>query len=194
LVWNVWSAIPHVTARSLFQTGLNLRGFRDRRVWYRAATALPMRQSIVNDNGIMTDQRTASKKKKKRKNKKNSKTSKKKKTSAAACLGLRATARLPLFAGGRIRLESRPNASIQAELSAENITGSGKKNMSQKPWFLVRPIMTKTAKIAGLNMGYDRVITRPHRCPIVVALFWYIAGRTSGSGRERDGTIPRRGS
>ncbi|MEM7520963.1 MAG: FAD-dependent oxidoreductase [Pseudomonadota bacterium] len=60
--------------------------------------------------------------------------------------------------GGRIRLESVPHAIEQAECVAENIMGAGK-DYQAKPWFWSDQYDVKL-QIAGLNIGYDHVVTR----------------------------------
>ena len=57
------------------------------------------------------------------------------------------------YRGGRIRLESVPNAIDQAEVVAENILGAGKEYIA-KPWFWSDQYDVKL-QIAGLNAGYD---------------------------------------
>ncbi|SFE32847.1 NAD(P)/FAD-dependent oxidoreductase [Roseivivax sediminis] len=61
-------------------------------------------------------------------------------------------------AGGRIRLESVGNAIDQAERVADNILGANTPYIP-KPWFWSDQYDTKL-QIAGLNSGYDRVVTR----------------------------------
>jgi 3-phenylpropionate/trans-cinnamate dioxygenase ferredoxin reductase subunit len=73
----------------------------------------------------------------------------------------------------RIRLESVPNAIDQAEVVAENIMGAAKDYVA-KPWFWSDQYDVKL-QIAGLNTGYDRVVTR--RTGDAVS-FWYFAGST----------------
>jgi 3-phenylpropionate/trans-cinnamate dioxygenase ferredoxin reductase subunit len=73
----------------------------------------------------------------------------------------------------RIRLESVPNAIDQAEAVAENIMGAAKDYVA-KPWFWSDQYDVKL-QIAGLNTGYDRVVTR-HTGDAVS--FWYYAGAT----------------
>ena len=73
----------------------------------------------------------------------------------------------------RIRLESVPNAIDQAEVVAENIMGAVKDYVA-KPWFWSEQYDVKL-QIAGLNTGYDRVVTR--RTGDAVS-FWYYAGAT----------------
>ena len=75
--------------------------------------------------------------------------------------------------GGRIRLESVPTAIDQAEVVAENILGAGKEYIA-KPWFWSDQYDVKL-QIAGLNAGYDRVVTRLGEGS---ASFWYYLGET----------------
>ena len=70
-----------------------------------------------------------------------------------------------------IRLESVPNAIDQAEVVAENIMGAAKDYVA-KPWFWSDQYDVKL-QIAGLNTGYDRVVTR--RTGDAVS-FWYYSG------------------
>jgi len=74
---------------------------------------------------------------------------------------------------GRIRLESVPNAIDQAEVVAENILGAGKEYIAT-PWFWSDQYDVKL-QIAGLNAGYDRVVTRRGAGS---ASFWYYRGET----------------
>lgn len=73
---------------------------------------------------------------------------------------------------GRLRLESVGNAIDQAECVAENILGAGKAYVA-KPWFWSDQYDCKL-QIAGLNTGYDRIITR--RGDSGAVSFWYFAG------------------
>tara|TARA_R100000935_G_scaffold2188_1_gene6333 strand:- start:1157 stop:2365 length:1209 start_codon:yes stop_codon:yes gene_type:complete len=116
-----------------------------------AATALADAAGIVNDNGIMTDTHG--------------------RTSAPHVWAAGDCASFP-YRGGRIRLESVPNAIDQAELVAENIMGADKEYVA-KPWFWSDQYDVKL-QIAGLNMGYDRVITR--RTDADSVAFWYYRG------------------
>ncbi|UOA13539.1 MULTISPECIES: NAD(P)/FAD-dependent oxidoreductase [Sulfitobacter] len=77
------------------------------------------------------------------------------------------------YRGGRIRLESVPNAIDQAEVVAENILGAGKDYIA-KPWFWSDQYDVKL-QIAGLNAGYDRVVSRLGDGS---ASFWYYLGDT----------------
>ena len=74
--------------------------------------------------------------------------------------------------GGRIRLESVPNAIDMAECVAENIMGAEKTYVPQ-PWFWSDQYDVKL-QIAGLNTGYDRVVARAGDKP-GAASFWYFA-------------------
>lgn len=76
------------------------------------------------------------------------------------------------YRGGRIRLESVPNAIDQAEVVAQNIMGA-EKDYVATPWFWSDQYDVKL-QIAGLNTGYDRVITR--RTDADSVAFWYYRG------------------
>lgn len=76
------------------------------------------------------------------------------------------------YQGSRIRLESVPNAIDQAELVAGNILGAGKPYVA-KPWFWSDQYDVKL-QIAGLNAGFDRVITRAGAGQSMS--FWYYRG------------------
>ncbi len=73
---------------------------------------------------------------------------------------------------GRMRLESVPNAIDMAECVADNIMGAGKAYVPQ-PWFWSDQYDVKL-QIAGLNVGYDRIISRPGSSA-GSASFWYYA-------------------
>ncbi len=73
---------------------------------------------------------------------------------------------------GRIRLESVGNAIDQAECVAENMLGVARDYVA-KPWFWSDQYDTKL-QIAGLNTGYDRIVTR-HGDEGAIS-FWYYAG------------------
>jgi len=77
------------------------------------------------------------------------------------------------YRGGRIRLESVPNAIEQAEIIALNILGEDKEYVA-KPWFWSDQYDVKL-QIAGLNTGYDDVITRKGDKEGSVS-FWYFKG------------------
>jgi 3-phenylpropionate/trans-cinnamate dioxygenase ferredoxin reductase subunit len=74
--------------------------------------------------------------------------------------------------GGRLRLESVGNAIDQAEVVAENIIG-GSVAYDAKPWFWSDQYQAKL-QIAGLNTGYDRIVTRHGEGGAVS--FWYYRG------------------
>ncbi|WP_370399860.1 NAD(P)/FAD-dependent oxidoreductase [Sulfitobacter sp. JB4-11] len=78
------------------------------------------------------------------------------------------------YRGGRIRLESVPHAIDQAECVADNIMGAGQEYVA-KPWFWSDQYDVKL-QIAGLNTGYDRVVTRKVDADSVG--FWYYRGDT----------------
>ena len=80
-----------------------------------------------------------------------------------------------LFKGNRIRLESVQNAIDQAEVVAENMLGA-EKEYRPSPWFWSDQYDVKL-QIAGLNTGYDRVVTRPGDKPGVQS-HWYYQGDT----------------
>lgn len=75
------------------------------------------------------------------------------------------------YRDGRIRLESVPNAIDQAEVVAENLLGAAKP-YEAKPWFWSDQYDVKL-QIAGLNTGYDRVVTRDSGD---AKSFWYYRG------------------
>ncbi|MBL9046267.1 MAG: FAD-dependent oxidoreductase [Tabrizicola sp.] len=74
--------------------------------------------------------------------------------------------------GGRIRLESVGNAIDQAEAVAANMLGAGQPYVA-KPWFWSDQFDLKL-QIAGLNTGYDHIVTRKGEGEAVS--FWYYAG------------------
>ena len=74
--------------------------------------------------------------------------------------------------GGRLRLESVPNAIDQAECVAGNLMGAGV-DYVPKPWFWSDQYDVKL-QIAGLNKGYDRIVTRKGEGQSVS--FWYFRG------------------
>ncbi|WIY27109.1 NAD(P)/FAD-dependent oxidoreductase [Parasedimentitalea psychrophila] len=73
------------------------------------------------------------------------------------------------YQGGRIRLESVPNAIDQSEIVAQNIMGA-EKAYTAKPWFWSDQYDVKL-QIAGLNTGYSQVVTRAGAGASVS--FWY---------------------
>ena len=72
----------------------------------------------------------------------------------------------------RIRLESVPNAIDQAEVVAENMLGAEKTYVAT-PWFWSDQYDVKL-QIAGLNSGYDNVVTRQGEGATIS--FWYYTG------------------
>ncbi|SPF75081.1 Ferredoxin--NAD(P)(+) reductase fdr [Aliiroseovarius pelagivivens] len=79
------------------------------------------------------------------------------------------------YRGERIRLESVPNAIDQAEIVARNMQGEGVEYIA-KPWFWSDQYDVKL-QIAGLNTGYDNIVTRPGDKEGSVS-FWYYQGDT----------------
>jgi 3-phenylpropionate/trans-cinnamate dioxygenase ferredoxin reductase subunit len=75
------------------------------------------------------------------------------------------------YRGGRLRLESVPNAIDMAGCVAGNILGRGAAYVP-KPWFWSDQYDVKL-QIAGLNAGYDRVVTRAAGGAYSV---WYFRG------------------
>jgi 3-phenylpropionate/trans-cinnamate dioxygenase ferredoxin reductase component len=75
---------------------------------------------------------------------------------------------------GRLRLESVGNAIHQADTVADNIMGDGTPYVAE-PWFWSDQYDCKL-QIAGLNTGYDRIMTRGPEGDAVS--FWYFAGNT----------------
>lgn len=72
------------------------------------------------------------------------------------------------YQGGRIRLESVPNAIEQAEATAAAMLGE-KTPYIAKPWFWSDQYDIKL-QIAGLNTGYNRIVTRKVDA---ATSFWY---------------------
>lgn len=77
------------------------------------------------------------------------------------------------YRGRRIRLESVPNAIDQAECVAANMLGA-EQDYEAQPWFWSDQYDVKL-QIAGLNNGYEHVITRPGEREGAVS-FWYYGG------------------
>lgn len=75
------------------------------------------------------------------------------------------------YRGDRIRLESVPNAIDQSEVVARNILGASEGYVA-KPWFWSDQYDVKL-QIAGLNTGYDRVVSRRDGDAVS---FWYFKG------------------
>jgi 3-phenylpropionate/trans-cinnamate dioxygenase ferredoxin reductase component len=75
------------------------------------------------------------------------------------------------YHGGRLRLESVGNAIDQAEAVAENMLGA-MTPYHARPWFWSDQYDVKL-QIAGLNSGYDRIVTRGGSKGVS---FWYYRG------------------
>jgi len=73
--------------------------------------------------------------------------------------------------GGRLRLESVPNAIDMGECLAGNIMGRAQDYVPQ-PWFWSDQYDVKL-QIAGLSTGYDRIVTRDSGA---AKSFWYYRG------------------
>ena len=73
--------------------------------------------------------------------------------------------------GGRLRLESVPNAIDMGECVAGNIMGRAQDYVPQ-PWFWSDQYDVKL-QIAGLSTGYDRIVTRDGGAAVS---FWYYRG------------------
>ncbi|WP_435257602.1 NAD(P)/FAD-dependent oxidoreductase [Thioclava sp. FR2] len=116
-------------------------------------TGIAEAAGIALDNGIATDAKG--------------------RTSAANVWSAGDCASFP-WKGGRLRLEAVGNAIDQAEVVAENIMGAGKDYIAA-PWFWSDQYDCKL-QIAGLNTGYDRIITRKGEGEAVS--FWYYHGNT----------------
>ena len=71
---------------------------------------------------------------------------------------------------GRLRLESVGNAIDMAEVVAANMLGADQPYLA-KPWFWSDQFDLKL-QIAGLNTGYDRIVTRTEGG----TSFWYFRG------------------
>ena len=121
-------------------------------VGIRPATALAETAGIEIENGIRVDAQG--------------------RTSTAHVWAAGDCASFP-YRGGRIRLESVPNAIDQAECVAENIMGAGKEYVA-RPWFWSDQYDVKL-QITGLNTGYDRVIRRAG-AKEGTGSHWYYAG------------------
>lgn len=76
------------------------------------------------------------------------------------------------YGGGRIRLESVPNAIEMAELVAQNMLGAALE-YGPKIWFWSDQYDIKL-QIAGLNTGYDQIVTRKGATPQSCS-HWYFA-------------------
>jgi len=92
-------------------------------------------------------------------------------TSAASVWAAGDCASFP-YKDARIRLESVPNAIDQAEIVAQNMLGAEKTYVAT-PWFWSDQYDVKL-QIAGLNSGYDTVVTRQGAGGTMS--FWYYTG------------------
>ncbi|WP_432450355.1 NAD(P)/FAD-dependent oxidoreductase [Aliiroseovarius marinus] len=117
-------------------------------------TALAESAGLVLDNGIKTDAQG--------------------RTSDPAIWAAGDCASFP-YRGTRIRLESVPNAIDQAEVVARNMLGESVDYVA-KPWFWSDQYDVKL-QIAGLNSGYDNIVTRPGDNAGSVS-YWYYQGDT----------------
>ena len=79
------------------------------------------------------------------------------------------------YRGRRVRLESVPNAIHQSEIAAENLLGEPQP-YEAKPWFWSDQYDVKL-QIGGLNVGYERTVTRPGRREGSQSV-WYYRGDT----------------
>lgn len=77
--------------------------------------------------------------------------------------------------GSQLRLESVPHAIDHAETVAANILGAAKKYVA-KPWFWSDQYDVKL-QIAGLNAGYDRIVTRKGEKPWATSHWYFAADR-----------------
>ena len=77
------------------------------------------------------------------------------------------------FRGARVRLESVQNAIDQGEHAAKAIHGNPAA-YAPVPWFWSDQYSARL-QIAGLNLGYDRVVTRPGHRPGGRSI-WYFSG------------------
>jgi len=120
----------------------------------RPATALAEAAGLAIENGIRVDEFGA--------------------TSAPGIYAAGDCASFP-WKGGRVRLESVPNAIDHAEATAASMLGQGVPYVA-KPWFWSDQYDVKL-QIAGLNTGFDTVVTRAGDKPGTVS-HWYFAGET----------------
>jgi 3-phenylpropionate/trans-cinnamate dioxygenase ferredoxin reductase subunit len=77
------------------------------------------------------------------------------------------------YRGGRVRLESVPNAIDQAEAVAAAMLGD-ETGYVARPWFWSDQYDVKL-QIAGLNAGWDRTVTRPGPRPGAQSVWYYAA-------------------
>jgi 3-phenylpropionate/trans-cinnamate dioxygenase ferredoxin reductase subunit len=126
-------------------------------------TALAEAAGITVDNGIATDAQG--------------------RTSAPGVWAAGDCASFP-WQGGRIRLESVGNAIDQAEMVAANMLGAGQ-DYTAAPWFWSDQYDCKL-QIAGLNTGYDRVVSRPGD-GAALSLWYYRGDRLLALDAMNDG-------
>jgi len=119
-------------------------------VGIKPTTSLAESIGITLDNGIKTDAQG--------------------RTSAANIWAAGDCASFP-YRDSRIRLESVPNAIDQAEVVAENMLGATKAYIAT-PWFWSDQYDVKL-QIAGLNTGYDTVVTRAGDKPGAQSHWYY---------------------
>ena len=117
-------------------------------------TALAEAAGLTLDNGIATD--TACR------------------TSDPAIVAAGDAASFP-WRGNRIRLESVPNAIDMGRAAARSLLGQPV-TYDPVPWFWSDQYDVKL-QIAGLNAGYDRVVSRPGSRPGTLSI-WYFRGPT----------------
>jgi 3-phenylpropionate/trans-cinnamate dioxygenase ferredoxin reductase subunit len=141
----------HVTAARLTDGRESAADFVIAGVGILPATELAEAAGLVIENGIRTDSHG--------------------RTSDAHIWAAGDCASFP-WRGGRLRLESVQNAIDQAELVADNILGAGKDYVPM-PWFWSDQYDCKL-QIAGLNTGYDQIVTRGPDGAAVS--FWYFKG------------------
>lgn len=141
----------HVTAARLTDGRDSAADFVIAGVGILPATELAEAAGLVIENGIRTDSHG--------------------RTSDAHIWAAGDCASFP-WRGGRLRLESVQNAIDQAELVADNILGAGKDYVPM-PWFWSDQYDCKL-QIAGLNTGYDQIVTRGPDGAAVS--FWYFKG------------------
>lgn len=77
--------------------------------------------------------------------------------------------------GAPLRLESVPHAIDHAETVAANVLGA-RTDYTARPWFWSDQFDVKL-QIAGLNTGYDQVVTRPGGKPWSRSHWYFAAGR-----------------
>lgn len=80
------------------------------------------------------------------------------------------------YLGGRLRLESVQNAIAQAEHVADFVSGAAEDKYAPVPWFWSDQYDTKL-QIAGLNTGYDQVITRDGSREGAQSIWYFRQGR-----------------